>query len=209
MGCSVGNDGCVVISHTACEGVVVALYRAGLNVYGVLRGVEHIVLGEDVGVCSRVHAVGGLRVEDVVVHVDVRLTCQRTAGLAVFPIVVVVGQVILKRGVGRADEIGLVVADVVAVGVGEVLTALEVACSVAAALIALCGICNNGCVEGAVMYPTTLYGSGECGVLLLTLHADAILGDVLEGDVSDLEALAEAAGVIRGLTDEVKTPTVN
>ena len=206
---SVGYHGSVIIADTAREGVVVALYCTGVNVYGVLARVEHIVLRENVCVSSRIHAVGGLTVKDVVVHVDVRLTCQGTAGFAVLPIVVVVGQVILKRGVGRADKISLMISVVIAIGVGEVLTALEVAGAVTAGFVALCGIGNNGSVEGTVVDPASLNGCCESRALLLSLHTYTVLGNVLEGDVSHLEALAVAFGIIRGLADEVQSPTVH
>ena len=96
-----------------------------------------------------------------------------------------------------------------AIGVGEILSALEVAGAVTAILITLGGICDLGGVEGAMMYPAALNGSGKIASRLYALHTYAVLGHVSEGDVSDLKASAEAAGVIGGLTHEVKSPAVN
>ena len=139
---------------------------------------------------------------------DIRLSCQRSTGLAVLPIVVVIGQIVLERGVGGADEIGLVISVIIAVGVGEVLTALEVAGTVTAVLIALGRVGDCGSVEGTMVYPATLDGCGEGRALLLTLHADAILGHVTEGEVSYLKALADATCIVGGLADKVQTPAV-
>ena len=140
---------------------------------------------------------------------DIRLTCQRSTGFAILPVVVVVGQVILQRIIGRADKVGLMVADVVTVRVGEILTALEVAGTVAARLVALSGVGDEGSIEGTVVYPAALNGCGESVTLLLSLHTDTVLGNVHKRDVSHLKALAEAVLVVSGLTDEVQTPAVH
>ena len=65
---------------------------------------------------------------------DICLTCKRSTGLTVLPIVVMVGNVILKRIVGGAYKVSLVIAVIVAIGVGEVLTSLKVTGTVAAVL---------------------------------------------------------------------------
>ena len=142
---------------------------------------------------------------------DVRLTSQGAARLTVLPVVVVVCDVVLHRGVGRAYEVGLVVAIIVAVGVGEVLTALKVARTVTAVLVTFRGIGNHRRVEGAVMYPATLNGCCENlrRILLLSLHAYTVLGHVSEGDVSHLKALAVAFCIVCSLTDKVQAPAVH
>ena len=139
---------------------------------------------------------------------DIRLTCKRSTGLAVLPVVVMICNMILERGVGGAYKVSLVVSVIVAVGIGEVLTSLEVASAVAAVLIALCRVCNSGSVEGAVMDPAALNGSGESRALLLTLHTYTVLGNVLEGNISYLKALTDTLRVVCGLADEVKSPAV-
>ena len=93
---SVGYYCSIVTAGISCYGVIIALYRAGGNLYRVLTVVEHIVFREYVCVSSGVHTVRDLILENVVVHMDVSLTCQGTAGLTVLPVVVVVGYVILE-----------------------------------------------------------------------------------------------------------------
>ena len=101
------------------------------------------------------------------------------------------------------------IALVVAICIGEILTALEVACAVTAVLIALGRIGDHGSIEGTMVNPATLDGSSECRALLLTLHTNAILGNVLKGDVSHLKAPAVSLCIVGCLADEVNTPSVN
>ena len=101
------------------------------------------------------------------------------------------------------------IAVVVAVGVGEILSTLEVAGAVTAVLIALGWVSDGGSVEGAVMYPASLNGCGKGAFLLLSLHTYTVLGNVPEGNVPHLKASADACLIICGLGDEVKTPAVN
>ena len=140
---------------------------------------------------------------------DICLTGERSTGITLVPIVMVIGQVVLKRCVGGTNKVGLVVALIVAVGVGEVVTALKVAGTVTAVLIALCGRGDAGSYEGAMMYPTTLNGRSEGRALLLTFHTYTVLRNVLKGYISNLKALTATCIIVCGLTDKVQTPAVN
>jgi hypothetical protein len=86
-----------------------------------------------------------------------------------------------------------VVTDVIAIGVCEILSALEIAGTVTTILVTLGGIRNNGSVEGTVVNPASLNRCREGGAILLSLHTDAILGNVLKGYISYLKALTEAS----------------
>ena len=65
---------------------------------------------------------------------------------------------ILHVGVGCTNEIGLVIALVIAVGIGEILAPLKIAGTVAAVFIGLGRVGNFGCIECAVMNPAALHG---------------------------------------------------
>ena len=136
------------------------------------------------------------------------LTAERTAGVAVLPVVMVPGNMVLQRGIGGTNEVGLVIALVVAVAHGHIFTALEVAGAVAAVLIGLSRAGDGGSHEGAIMYPATLNGRIQT-IILLTFHTDTVLGYVSEGKVSYLKALAVACRIVGCLADEVKTPAVD
>ena len=140
---------------------------------------------------------------------DICLTGERSTGITLVPIVMVIGQVVLKRCVGGTNKVGLVVALIVAVGVGEVVTALKVAGTVTAVLIALCGRGDAGSYEGAMMYPTTLNRRSEGRALLLTFHTYTVLRNVFKCYISNFKALTATCSIVCGLTDKVQTPAVN
>ena len=205
----IGYNCCVVITDTACERVVVALYCAGIHGHRVLTVDEHIILRENVAICSGVHSVRGLSLVDTVINMHIGITAERTTGFAVLPVVVMPGNMVLQRGVGGTNEVGLVITLVVAVAHGHIITTLEVAGTVTAALVTFSRAGDRGSVEGAVMYPATLNGSSKGRALLLTLHADTVLGYVYEAKVSYLKASAVACRIVGCLTDKVKTPAVD
>ena len=205
----VGNDSCVIVTGTAGKDVVVALYCAGIHGHRVLTVDEHIILRENVAICSGVHSVRGLSLVNTVVYMHICLTAERTTGVAVLPVVVMPGNMVLQRGVGGTNKVGLVITLVVAVAHGHIITTLEVAGTVTAVLIGLGRAGDRGSVEGAVMYPATLNGSSKGRALLLTLHADTVLGYVSEAKVSYLKALTVAVSIVGCLADKVKTPTVD
>ena len=143
LGCSIGYNSSTIVTCEACNRVIIALYRTRSNVNRVLTVIEPVVLGEDICICSGVHTIGCLTLKDVVIHMDIRLTCERTTGLTVLPVVVMICDMILERIIRRTNEVGLVVTLIVAVGVGEVLTALKVTGTVTAVLITLSRIGNH------------------------------------------------------------------
>ena len=206
---SVGYNGCLKSTCHTNNRVVVALNRAGLYVNGILTLIEHIVLRENVSIRSGVHTIAGLTLEDIVIHVDVCLTSKRTTGFTILPIIVMICKVILKRIIRGAYKVSLVITIIVAIGVGEVLTTLEVTCTVTAILIALGRIGNSGSIEVAVMNPATLNSGSKSCTLLLTLHTYTVLGNVLEGDVSYLKATSVACCIVCSLADKMETPTVD
>ena len=138
---------------------------------------------------------------------DIGLPCERASRFALVPVVVVIGQMELQVAVRCADEIGLVIAFIVAIAVGEVETTLEIACTIAACLIRLSRIADRGLVEFAVVNPASLDRCRELGALLHALHADTVLGNIAESDVADLKALAQCR--CSRFCHEVEAPAVN
>ena len=137
---------------------------------------------------------------------DISLTSQRSSGLALVPVVVVICQVELEVAVRSTNEVSLVVALIVAVAVCEVESTLEVAGSVTAGLVGLSRIGDSRLVEFAVVDPASLNRSCEIGAFLYTFHTYAVLRNVLECDISYLEALAEIGS--SRFSHEVEAPAV-
>ena len=117
---------------------------------------------------------------DIVVQVNVCLSCHRTTCSAVLPVVVVEADIVLQVAVICADKIGFVIAFIVIITVGEILSTLEVTRTVALLFIGFSRLFDIRNVELVVMYPASFNGCCYYSVCLNAFHSHSIFGNISE-----------------------------
>ena len=111
------------------------------------------------------------------------------------PPVVVVSYIVLQAGVGRTYQVCLMAVGEVVVGAGKILSAFEVAASVALRLVAFRGFAVGTYVAEAghkcvMVNPTPFDRTCYFAAFLNAFHTDSVLGIFIEGEISQFEALA-------------------